>query len=170
MVRPLFMERINLYWQIQRDRIHRWRKSRTVLLSISFEKEQQGMSGGLLILSLMKIHLIFWPNVFLQGRNEESLVADYCIICILRRLRSSAPKVDVGWMEWSYLNHLFYVYIYVLILILVLDFWFERERLNYWCRVMFLFLEYISAEFCVLVQLPVVDADLTQRSNLGDTA
>ena len=42
------------------------------------------------------------------------LVVDYCISCVLQRIRGSDLKVDVReWIRQSYLNHLFYVYIYL---------------------------------------------------------
>ena len=52
----------------------------------------------------------------------------------------------------------------------VLIFDWERKIELLMSNDVFYFVEYISAKFCVLVQLAVVDADLTQRSNFGGTA
>ena len=55
--------------------------------------------GDSLILSPMKIHLIHFPNVFLQRRINRSLVVEYYIFCILWQQRSLAPTEDVK--EWK---------------------------------------------------------------------
>ena len=115
MAQLLYMEITNLFWLIPLDLIQRRRRNQTALLSILTKKGQQEISWELLIFSPMKIHLIYWLDIFLQATKDKSLVKDYYIICVLRLCASLATKLDIGeWNDPIWTNYFIFIYIWTM--------------------------------------------------------